>query len=65
MRRKKARILIVDDDVSIRKLLRELLFEESCTVKVAQDGKEALSMIEKENFDLVLTDTRMPRMDGI
>ena len=65
VKRKKAKILVVDDDPSIRELLRELLFEEGYKVKMAQNGKEALQRIRKESFDLVLTDLSMPQMDGV
>ncbi len=64
-KRKKAKILVVDDDPSFRELLRELLSQENYTVKVAENGKEALLRVRKESFDLVLTDVRMPRMNGI
>lgn len=59
------RMLVVEDDPSTRELLREFLLEEGWTVKLAQDGKEALLKVRKESFDLVLTDLKMPRMNGI
>ena len=62
---KGVRILVVEDDPSTRELLREFLLEEGWTVKLAQDGKEALLKVRKESFDLVLTDLKMPRMNGI
>ena len=65
MKRKKAKILVVEDNPATRELLREFLFEEGYTVKVARDGKEALLRVRKDNFDLILTDVKMPRMDGI
>ncbi|MFQ5835030.1 MAG: response regulator [bacterium] len=65
VKRRKAKILVVDDDLGIRELLRELLSEEGYPVKMAQNGKEALLKARKESFDLVLTDLRMPEMDGV
>ena len=65
MKRKKAKILVVEDNPATRELLREFLFEEGYTVRVAGDGKEALLRVRKESFDLVLTDVKMPRMNGI
>lgn len=65
MKRKKAKILVVEDNPATRELLRELLSQEGYMVKVAQNGKEALRRVRKDNFDLVLTDVKMPRMNGI
>jgi len=62
---KGVRMLVVEDDPSTRELLREFLLEEGWTVKLAQDGKEAILKVRKESFDLVLTDLKMPRMNGI
>jgi len=58
-----ARILIVDDDPTIRAMLREWLSEQY-QVATASSGAEALSMLDKESFDLVLSDINMPGMNG-
>lgn len=58
------RVLVADDDMGIRHSLSELLRAEGCTVETAQDGREALGMIEAGKFDVVLTDVVMPNMDG-
>lgn len=58
-------ILIIDDEPAIRKALREILEYESFEVKEAEDGAAALKIVEKENFDLIFCDVKMPRMDGI
>ncbi|MBX7051709.1 MAG: sigma-54 dependent transcriptional regulator [Flavobacteriales bacterium] len=58
-------ILIIDDEPAIRKALREILEYESFEVKEAEDGTAALKIVEKENFDLIFCDVKMPRMDGI
>ena len=65
MKREKAKILVVEDNPATRELLREFLSQEGYTVRVARDGKEALLRVRKDNFDLVLTDVKMPRMDGV
>jgi two-component system nitrogen regulation response regulator NtrX len=58
-------ILIIDDEPAIRKALREILEYEAFEVKEAEDGPTALKIVEKENFDLIFCDVKMPRMDGI
>ncbi len=58
------RVLLVDDDESIRIMLGELLVREGFTVFLAADGMEAASLVEELGLDLVLTDHNMPRMDG-
>jgi len=60
-----AKILIVDDEKNIRFLLSEILIHEGFDVTEAKDGQESLEKMENTNFDLVITDIHMPRMDGI
>jgi DNA-binding NtrC family response regulator len=60
-----ARILIIDDEKSIRKTLREILEYEKYQVDEAVDGSEGLNMIQKEKYDIILCDIKMPKMDGI
>ncbi len=58
-------ILIVDDEASLTKLLREELQErESYEVDLAFDGVEAINQIRKKNYDVILLDFKMPRVDG-
>ncbi|RME47480.1 MAG: sigma-54-dependent Fis family transcriptional regulator [Deltaproteobacteria bacterium] len=59
------KILVVDDDVSIQRMLRMLLRREDFEVACAGDGREALRKLENETFDLVLSDICMPDMDGL
>ncbi len=59
------KILVVDDQPSVRELLAEFLEGEKYSVKVALDGYDALRKIEKSSFDVVITDIRMPGMNGI
>jgi DNA-binding NtrC family response regulator len=60
-----AKILIIDDEKSIRKTLREILEYEKYQVDEAPDGAEGIAMIQKEKYDIVLCDIKMPKMDGI
>ncbi len=57
-------ILVVDDDKNTRRLLRAVLEAEHYTVTTAEDGEEALSVMDREHIDLVVLDIMMPRMDG-
>ena len=59
------RILVVDDEQGLRDLLQMTLEMESYEVKTACNGLEALALLEKEKFQLVITDVMMPKMDGI
>ncbi len=59
------RVLAVDDDVSVRTALRELLKSENCEVQLAADGAEALERLAEVPPDIVVTDLDMPRMDGM
>lgn len=59
------RILIIDDERSIRSTLREILEYEQYEVEEAQDGVEGLEKIQSGNFDLVFCDIKMPKMDGL
>ncbi len=58
------RILVVDDDTGICHSLKEILVNSGCTVETANDGQEAMDRVEAGNFDLLLTDVVMPKMDG-
>jgi PAS domain S-box-containing protein len=57
-------ILVVDDDLGICGTMKELLEAASCKVETANDGREALKLLETRRFDLMLTDVVMPKMDG-
>ena len=60
-----AKILIVDDEQSIRYVLREILEDEKYQVEDAANGQEALDKLHAEAFDVVLSDVKMPKMDGL
>jgi CheY-like chemotaxis protein len=61
----KKTILVVDDEENIRALSHEVLSEEGYRVIEAQDGRDAIEMIERETPDLVILDIQMARMDGM
>ncbi|MBI9084117.1 MAG: response regulator [Desulfobacterales bacterium] len=60
-----ARILIIDDDVQVRKLLQSLLVRAGYEVAVAADGKEGLEAYRQTPADLIITDLIMPEKEGI
>lgn len=59
------KILVIDDEKSIRKTLREILEYENFNVDEAGDGAEGASMAEKEDYDIILCDIKMPKVDGM
>jgi DNA-binding NtrC family response regulator len=59
------KILVVDDEDSIRKTLREILEMEDYEVLEAKDGIDALAKVKQLKFDLVISDIKMPKMDGV
>jgi DNA-binding NtrC family response regulator len=60
-----AKILIIDDEKTIRYTLREILEYEKYEVDEAKDGEEGLEKVLNNNYDLVLCDIKMPKMDGM
>jgi DNA-binding NtrC family response regulator len=61
------RILLIEDEEPIRRVLSRILSEENAQYEIAEavDGKKGLHLLDKESFDLVLCDIKMPKMDGI
>jgi two-component system, cell cycle response regulator CpdR len=60
-----ARILIAEDEEALRGFVRRALADAGHDVVVAADGAEALDLLTREKFDLLLADIKMPVMDGI
>jgi signal transduction histidine kinase len=60
-----ARVLVVDDEKPVRDLVSSLVADMGEEVEVAADGAEAWEMLQHTPYDLVITDLKMPRMDGI
>ena len=61
----KARILIVDDDENIRKVLTTILEDEGYVVEAVENGKRAIEKTKRNFYNLVLIDIRLPDMEGI
>ena len=59
------KILIVDDEKAIRRTLKEILEYEKYTIDEAEDGEAGLQKIEKNEYDVVILDVKMPKKDGI
>jgi DNA-binding NtrC family response regulator len=62
---KRAKILIAEDDDLNRKNLKELLSESGYAVMAVSDGKEAMEAFPTDKYDLVITDLKMPHVDGL
>jgi len=62
-----SKILIIEDEAAIRRVLKKIISEENDTYQVeeAEDGLVGIEMISKSDFDLVLCDIKMPKMDGV
>jgi DNA-binding NtrC family response regulator len=63
--REQARILVIDDDATVRRSLEAVLKEDGYEVDVAEDGKEAIAKSKAKLYNLALVDLRLPDMDGI
>ncbi len=59
------RILIVDDNLMMRKLIRNIFIDQGYDIEEANDGMEGLEIARKLDIDLVITDIIMPKMEGI
>jgi len=60
-----SRILVIDDERSIRNTLKDILEFEKYQVELAEDGFKALELLKINDFDVILCDIKMPGMDGI
>lgn len=59
-----SRVLLAEDNAINRKLAVSLITKHGCTVTAVEDGEKAVEAFKQENFDLILMDVQMPRMDG-
>ena len=57
-------VLVVEDEPAVREVVADLLQDEGYAVRQASDGLQAIDQLEVDNVDLVLSDVRMPRLDG-
>ncbi|MCY3023429.1 MAG: response regulator, partial [Planctomycetota bacterium] len=62
---RRRRIVVLDDEVSIQRLLRVILEGEGYEVLATDDGQEALDIVARQPVDLIIQDLRMPKMDGL
>ncbi|MBN2614600.1 MAG: sigma-54-dependent Fis family transcriptional regulator [Bacteroidales bacterium] len=60
-----AKVLVVDDESSIRRTLKEILEFEKYEVDMASNGKDALELIQAQTYDVILLDIKMPEIDGM
>ena len=60
-----ASVLVIDDEQLMRDFVKETLTRAGCKVALAPDGKTGIDVLEKEPIDLVVTDLKMPQMDGL
>ena len=60
-----AKLLVVDDEKNLRLVVQKELSRQGHTVEAASDGEEAWELLEAEDFDVVLCDINMPRLDGM
>ncbi len=63
--RRRKRILVVDDSITVREVQRQLLANRGYTVEVAVDGMEGWNLVREGGFDLVISDIDMPRLNGL
>ncbi|MGB1218496.1 MAG: sigma-54-dependent transcriptional regulator [Flavobacteriales bacterium] len=62
-----SKILLVEDEIAIRNVLKKIISAENSSYQIseAENGFDAFAMVQKDNFDLILCDIKMPKMDGV
>lgn len=60
-----AKVLVIDDEKAIRRSIKEILEFEKYSVDEAEDGLQGLNMAQKNNYDVILSDIKMPKLDGL
>ena len=63
-KRKNIRLLLVDDDPNMQRMVALFLNKNSYELDIADNGRTALARLEKQKYDLVISDMQMPLMDG-
>ena len=59
-----AKILVVDDEIKIREIIKEYAEFEGYEVAQAEDGMQAVEMVKNQDFDIIIMDVMMPKLDG-
>lgn len=59
-----SKILIIEDELDTARLVKDALALESIEADIAKDGQEGIQLFEKNNYDLILLDLKMPKLDG-
>ena len=65
MKQEPLQILVVDDEPNMRKVIRAMLIEDGFEVHDARDGESALAVLADHHIDIVVTDLKMPKIDGM
>ncbi|MGQ9696149.1 MAG: response regulator [Thermodesulfobacteriota bacterium] len=65
MSQKQGRVMVIEDDREMRSLLEDFIQEEGYEVRSADNGSEAFCILAKDEFDLIITDVRMPGLSGL
>ena len=65
MRQRNSRVLVIEDDQGMRSLLEDFIQEEGYEVRSTDNGSEAFRLLAKDEFDLIITDVRMPGLSGL
>lgn len=59
------KVLIIEDDINIAKLIKEIVERKGNSAIIANDGEEACNVLNTTRFDLIVTDLKMPKVDGM
>lgn len=59
------KVLLVEDDPMLQEVLKETLESFGCSILAANNGREAIDLLKKEEFNVIVSDIKMPKMDGL